>query len=161
VFWSYIALFQLLWWFEQIWQRIFKLIQMRVLYLFSIKFRKFWHTARLSRTNRHKVIKSENSPFFGPPCITYTSHQDKAGSFSIHNINQASTKLYKRLFYIADKHFTSKKTNGKNIKAQTRWQKLFGRQVKQISQARCSMAKIGTFYVAVLHLPQHGQIKNV
>ena len=31
---------------------------------FSIKFRKFWHTARLSRTNRHKVIKSENSPVF-------------------------------------------------------------------------------------------------
>ena len=91
---------------------------MRVLYLFfSIKFRKFWHTARLSRTNRHKVIKSENSPFFGPPCITYTSHQDKAGSFSIHNINQASTKLYKRLFYIADKHFTSKKTNGKKYQS--------------------------------------------
>ena len=46
---------------------------MRVLYLFfSIKFRKFWHTARLSRTNRHKVIKCENNPFFGPPCtITY------------------------------------------------------------------------------------------
>ena len=42
---------------------------MRVLYLFSIKLRKFWHTARLSRTNHHKVIKSENSPFFGPPCI--------------------------------------------------------------------------------------------
>ena len=40
---------------------------MRVLYLFfSIKLRKFWHTARLSRTNRHKVIKSENSPFFWP-----------------------------------------------------------------------------------------------
>jgi len=37
---------------------------------FSIKLWKFWHTARLSRTNRHKVIKSENSPvFFGPPCI--------------------------------------------------------------------------------------------
>ena len=36
---------------------------------FSIKLRKFWHTARLSRTNHHKVIKSENSPFFGPPCM--------------------------------------------------------------------------------------------
>ena len=35
---------------------------------FSIKFRKFWHDARLSRTNRHIVVKSENSPvFFGPP----------------------------------------------------------------------------------------------
>ena len=33
---------------------------------FSIKLRKFWHTARLSRTNRHKVIKSENSPVFWP-----------------------------------------------------------------------------------------------
>ena len=31
---------------------------------FSIKFGKFWHTAHLSRTNRHKVIKSENSPVF-------------------------------------------------------------------------------------------------
>jgi len=31
---------------------------------FSIKFRKFWHTARLSRTNRHEVIKSENSLVF-------------------------------------------------------------------------------------------------
>ena len=37
---------------------------------FSIKFRKFWHTARFSTTNRHKVIKSEKqSGFFGPPCI--------------------------------------------------------------------------------------------
>ena len=34
---------------------------------FSIKLRKFWHTARLSRTNRHKVIKSEKqSGFFLP-----------------------------------------------------------------------------------------------
>ena len=31
---------------------------------FSVKFPKFWHTACLSRTNRHKVIKSENSPVF-------------------------------------------------------------------------------------------------
>jgi len=34
---------------------------------FSIKLRKLWHTARLSRTNRHKVIKSEKqSGFFWP-----------------------------------------------------------------------------------------------
>jgi len=32
--------------------------------LFSIKLRKFWHTARLSRTNRHKVIKSEKQSGF-------------------------------------------------------------------------------------------------
>jgi len=38
---------------------------------FSIKFRKFWHTARLSRTNRHKVIKSENSPVFWPTLYIY------------------------------------------------------------------------------------------
>ena len=73
MFWSYIAWFQLLWWFEQIWQRIFKLIEMPVLYLFLDKIAKFWHTARLSRTNRHKVISLKglglknslkNSPFF-------------------------------------------------------------------------------------------------
>jgi len=38
---------------------------------FSIKLRKFWHTARLSRTNRHKVIKSENSPVFWPTLYIY------------------------------------------------------------------------------------------
>ena len=40
---------------------------------FSIKLRKFWHTPRLSRTNRHKVIKSENSPVFWPTA-TGNSH---------------------------------------------------------------------------------------
>jgi len=35
---------------------------------FLDKIAKILNTARLSRTNRHKVIKSENSPgFFGPP----------------------------------------------------------------------------------------------
>ena len=37
---------------------------------FSIKLRKFWHTARLSRTNRHKVIKSEKqSGFLAYPVV--------------------------------------------------------------------------------------------
>ena len=40
---------------------------------FSIKLRKFWHTARLSRTNRHKVIKSEKqSVFLAHPVYTAT-----------------------------------------------------------------------------------------
>jgi len=39
---------------------------------FSIKLRKFWHTARLSRTNRHKVIKSEKqSGFFAHPVYSH------------------------------------------------------------------------------------------
>ena len=33
---------------------------------------KFWHTARLFRTNRHKVIKSENSPVFWPTLYLLT-----------------------------------------------------------------------------------------
>jgi len=41
---------------------------------FSIKLRKFWHTARLSRTNRHKVIKSENSPVFWPTLYNYQNY---------------------------------------------------------------------------------------
>jgi len=55
---------------------------------FSIKFRKFWHTARLSRTNRHKVIKSENSPVFWPTCtfigllIHFAFHIDGGHAFS-------------------------------------------------------------------------------
>jgi len=37
---------------------------------FSIKLRKFWHTARLSRTNRHKSYQVwKQSGFLGPPCI--------------------------------------------------------------------------------------------
>ena len=48
---------------------------------FSIKLRKFWHTARLSRTNRHKVIKSENSPGFlaHPVCIHIHGHLGLTG----------------------------------------------------------------------------------
>jgi len=42
---------------------------------FSIKLRKFWHTARLSRTNRHKVIKSEKqSGFLAHPVYLLTNY---------------------------------------------------------------------------------------
>jgi len=59
------------WWFMQIRQRIFKLTDMQVLHFFWTKFGNFWHTTRLSTSNRRKVINSgqKNSPaYFGPTC---------------------------------------------------------------------------------------------
>ena len=50
---------------------------------FSIKFRKFWHTARLSRTNRHNVIKSEKqSGFLAHPAFLPTTAERIALSLS-------------------------------------------------------------------------------
>ena len=47
---------------------------------FWIKFRKIWHTARLSRTNRHKVIKSEKQSGFFWPTLYILSAQNMSSS---------------------------------------------------------------------------------
>ena len=60
---------------------------------FSIKLRKFWHTVRLSRTNRHKVIKSEKqSGFLAHPV------------FDCHNV---AARLLWRYLYKETSHFTA------------------------------------------------------
>ena len=68
---------------------------------FSIKLRKFWHTARLSRTNRYKVIKSENSPVFlaHPVYLVFDTISVCSCAYSLHLVACLTFVLQFPLFW--------------------------------------------------------------